>query len=113
MTGEYETSVVIGSGGPGQGPIDSNSGDVFITKDGSQTTPDPIVTNSIDEKTQVFTSAKTNLANSISWSANFNVGYDACFVNYGGVQYTGSSIKPSSGESAGESKFACAVSFPC
>ncbi|KAE9377504.1 hypothetical protein N431DRAFT_461109 [Stipitochalara longipes BDJ] len=115
MTGEYETSVVIGSGGPGQGPIDSSSGDLQITigPDNMPVTDTPIVTNSIDEQAQTYTSDQTGLQNPIQWSANFNVGYSACFVTYEGTQYTGGPVTPSGGESAGESKFACAVSFPC
>jgi hypothetical protein len=113
MTGEWETSVVIGSGGPGQGPIDSSGGDVFVTKDGTQTTSSSVVANSIDMKTQTFTAAQIGLPNDIQWSANFNVGFDACFVTYQGVQSSGGPITPSGGESAGESKFACAVNFSC
>ena len=113
MYGEYQTSVVIGSGGPGQGPIDSNSGDVYVQYQGGVQISPKIVTNSIDSQTQTFTSDQTRLPNDIQWSANFNVGYTACFVTYEGVDYTGGPVAPAGGESAGTSEFACAVDFAC
>jgi len=110
--GQWAVDAVVGGGGPGQAPVSSSTGSLWIEYLGGVTISPDLNGDPITESTQSFTAADTRLPNDITWSADFDLGYSSCTVVYEGVTYTGGAATPPS-QPAGGSAWQCQVNFGC
>lgn len=111
LHGWYELEDVIGSGGPGQGPVDySNMGWWLEYVGGVQIST--IDGDPIGMKGSTLTASQTRLPNDLFWTADFNFGFQSCQVNYEGSTYN-SDPTISTIPTAGSNYWECKVDFPC
>lgn len=110
--GDYSVEVVVGSGGPGQGPVSYEHSILHVEYQGGVQISPGLQKDAITRSHQTFQPSETRLHNPITWYADFNLGYKSCTVEYNGQTYHGGAVNPGK-KPVGTSAWRCIVSFPC